>query len=365
MKLLHLLSSGDAGGIESLCRDIDKTNYFDNAFIFDDRGGLIAKQIEDNGTKIYDLSKYHRISIKKYKFVLELAKEYDYFIVHHNDIFLMLCALYIKKRINNKIIIFAHSCYGDKSQWDNNILKRNVKHFIFQKVFNRANKLIFVSKAGMRSAMEAYKIDVNKCNVVYNGISENLILKGSNNIIKHDKPYNIIYIGRLAKKKGLDILIDTFSKLSKEYDVKLSIVGNGEYKDKLVEKINYYHLQGKVVLYGQQTDIERYLDNATIFVYPSICEEVFGISIVEAMAYGLPCIANNVGGIPEIIKNKENGFLTQNANSKELYSTIKEVIKMIEKQELDNISNNAKATAKKFSIINTCNNIKKVLDYEK
>ena len=53
-------------------------------------------------------------------------------------------------------------------------------------------------------------------------------------------------------------------------------------------------------------DIGKYLKTADIFVYPSICEEVFGISLVEAMSYGVPCVANEVGGIPEILATSKS-----------------------------------------------------------
>ena len=96
--------------------------------------------------------------------------------------------------------------------------------------------------------------------------------------------------------------------------------------------------------YGQQKDVIPFLKQADIFVYPSVCQEVFGISIVEAMAFGIPCISNNIGGIPEIIENEKSGFICEST-------------KRIKNNKIINISEKAKERAAQYSIKNTVDNL--------
>lgn len=113
-------------------------------------------------------------------------------------------------------------------------------------------------------------------------------------------------------------------------------------------------LRNLVSFEGQQRSLDLYYRKAHFFVYPSTWQEVFGISLVEAMAYGLPCIANNVGGIPEIIKDGQNGYLTQEC-------TVDGVATAISKEIQIGISDDmiacCKETADRFSIINTTNGL--------
>lgn len=98
-----------------------------------------------------------------------------------------------------------------------------------------------------------------------------------------------------------------------------------------------------------------------LFVYPSICQEVFGLSIVEAMAFGIPCIGNCVGGIPEVIGDGRNGFLTKTMDVDGMYDAIIRMLEIMGDEEVfQDMSDEAKRTAQCFSIKSTC----RVLDRE-
>ena len=76
------------------------------------------------------------------------------------------------------------------------------------------------------------------------------------------------------------------------------------------------------------------------------------------MAYGIPCVATDVGGIPEIIEDGSNGFLCEKSNSNNLASTIEKVINLIEAGQGYAISNKARKRAEEFSIEQTVMNLK-------
>lgn len=362
MKILHLLTSGEAGGIESLCRDIGRYGKLEHTFCFVTKGGAICQQMEQEGMDVYDLGDLGRkMSIKKFLFLKKLSKNYEVIIVHHDDPFLKLYFILLHMVNKKYFVTMVHSCYGDESQNDYKGLKRWVAFGIFQRCFDISDKIWFVSEAGKTSCLTKYRVEERKSRVIYNGISPQLIEKGAENKVSKKDNYNVVYIGRLSKEKGVHLLIEAFSKIADEYSVELSIIGDGKERGELEKLVSKLKIEDKVKFWGQQLDVAQFLAEASIFVYPSTCQEVFGISIVEAMAYGIPCIANHVGGIPEIIENNKNGFITDIPSAKEIAALMEKVIMMYEAGVISNISNEAKATAEKFSICETCEKIESEL----
>lgn len=362
VKILHLLTSGEAGGIESLCRDIGRYGKMEHTFCFVTKGGAVCQQMKQEGMDVYDLGNLGRkLSIKKFLFLKKLSKNHEAIIVHHDDPFLKLYFILLYVVSKKYAVTMVHSCYGDESQNDYRGFKRWAAFWIFQKCFDISDKIWFVSEAGKTSCLTKYSVEKQKCRIIYNGISPQFIEIGAKNKVDKRDNYNIVYIGRLSKEKGVHLLIEAFSKIADEYDVALSIIGGGKERDKLEKLVSELKIEDKVKFWGQQLDVGRFLAEASIFVYPSTCQEVFGISIVEAMAYGIPCIANRVGGIPEIIEDGKNGFLTDMPSAEEIAVLMKKVISMYETGEIEKILEEAKVTAKKFSICATCEKIESEL----
>ena len=111
----------------------------------------------------------------------------------------------------------------------------------------------------------------------------------------------------------------------------------------------------KVNFVGRQASVIEWLDKSDVFVYPSIWEEGFGISVVEAMARGCIPVGSNKGGLPEVIENNKSGFIYDNS-VEDLVNVLINIINM-SKEERINISNNAIEKSKNFSIENTLKNL--------
>jgi glycosyltransferase involved in cell wall biosynthesis len=221
-----------------------------------------------------------------------------------------------------------------------------------------------VSKVGRESCHRLYSVAQDKERIIYNGVSPKFLEKANENRLKSnaDGTYRITYIGRLVKIKGVDLLIQAVAEIVAQKNVILDVVGDGEERADLEKLAEQLGIAENVHFHGQQAEVGRFLEQADIFVYPSVCQEVFGISIVEAMAYGLPCIANNVGGIPEIIENGKNGFLTKEPTVKGLAETIRRVTELYENGGIEALSGNAKARAQEFSLQRTCGEMESELE---
>ena len=218
---------------------------------------------------------------------------------------------------------------------------------------NTANYIVFVSEAVKISYIEQFKIDINKTDVIYNGINNEVLERGKQTKIYYKDEIQILYIGRLAKIKGVDLLIKAINILYKQYDIKLTIVGDGEERSSLEALVDDLGLNEVVKFEGNQRDIDKFLSKSNIFVYPSICQEAFGLSVVEALAYGIPCVTNKVGGLVEIIENEKNGFFSEDLNYNSLSKAIEKAILCYQDDRINQISKCAKLTAKQFTIDNT------------
>ena len=108
-----------------------------------------------------------------------------------------------------------------------------------------------------------------------------------------------------------------------------------------------------VVFTGYDRDVEKYYGTASLFVYPSIWEEAFGISIIEAMSFGLPVVVNRRGGMPEIVRDGVDGYLTAEPTAKGLADAIRRAAADFTGETVECISLAAKERAAGFSIKHT------------
>ncbi|MCX6735556.1 MAG: glycosyltransferase family 4 protein [Candidatus Parcubacteria bacterium] len=132
-------------------------------------------------------------------------------------------------------------------------------------------------------------------------------------------------IGELHKNKGHMYAVEAFSKLPKNMNVLFFIIGEGEEKKALQQKIKKSGLEEKIFLLGKRGDASRLLGAFDVFLFPSV-KEGLPFAILEAGSAGLPTIASAVGGIPEVITDMETGILIRPKNTDEIIRAIDYVL---------------------------------------
>lgn len=123
----------------------------------------------------------------------------------------------------------------------------------------------------------------------------------------------IAYVGRLKSYKRVHLLLDAVDKLRQEFpNIQLEIAGKGDSYDALVQEIRERHLEEHVIMRGFISEEERaqILSTATVFATPSM-QEGWGLSVIEANAYGCPAVAYDVPGLQVSIPNNETGLLAK------------------------------------------------------
>ncbi len=128
----------------------------------------------------------------------------------------------------------------------------------------------------------------------------------------------LISVGRFSREKGFPDLIDTFAMAYEENpNLRLDLVGDGAQKNMIVDKIYEKKLENIITVHGflKRKEINKLLEKASLYVMTSFTES-FGIVLIEAMSYGVPCIAfSSAEGACDLIKDGENGFLIRDRNT--------------------------------------------------
>jgi glycosyltransferase involved in cell wall biosynthesis len=193
-----------------------------------------------------------------------------------------------------------------------------IEHLL-QKIFiNKVNTAICVSKFTYNESLKL-GFPKDKLKVIYNWVRQPLIsaTKNENEVLKK---YNLsqtrfaLSVGRLdEKQKAFSLLIRSFRLLAdRGLDIDLVIVGEGPAEVMYKRLIDALGLQSRIRLFGriQDEDLVCLYKNCSFFVLSSFFEAL-PLVVLEAMSFGKPIVATNVGGLSEIINNGHNGLLLE------------------------------------------------------
>ena len=190
--------------------------------------------------------------------------------------------------------------------------------------------VIAISKSVQAHLINDFKVSPEHVSHVYNGIDVSGYLQGcparDRDLflkigLKEGVPV-IGMIGRLSEVKGHRYLIEAFGELISRGDqAQLLIVGSGPHGERLKELVSSQGLADRIFFSEGGEALSRYLGLVDIYCIPSV-DEGFGLSLVEAMASGRPCIASKVGGLAEIVSDGEDGILVPPCDPKAILSAV-------------------------------------------
>ncbi len=195
--------------------------------------------------------------------------------------------------------------------------------------------MIAVSETVKQQHVEA-GIDAARIEVIYNGIDASFLdLPEAERAESEDeRPFQLLYVGRLRVEKGIAVIFKALSLLAKERSVlksgelpfHLHIFGSGDkvYIDELQALLSEKELSGAVTFHGKipQHELIAWYDRADVMLVPSLWQEPFGLVIAEGMARKLPVIASNLGGPAEILTSGVNGLLVTPGDEQDLAEAI-------------------------------------------
>lgn len=243
------------------------------------------------------------------------------------------------------------------------------KKGFFQKLLIAMDKVlcwhathIFPEGNGVKQDLEKYKITSKPLKIIANGnvngidvdyfnvenvnIEEKQKLKNELNILSED--FVFIFVGRLVGDKGINELIEAFTKLnvssSGVENVKLLLVGPFEnnldpLSPETLKEINY---NPNIISVGYQTDVRKYYAISNVLVFPSY-REGFPNVVLQAGAMQLPSIVTNINGSNEIIKHNKNGLIIPVQNSDAIFAAM---LSMLNEVDINDMKKQARLMIK-------------------
>lgn len=286
------------------------------------------------------------------KVPIDLFKWAD--IVHTHDLrFLYETALLLKPILRYKIVFSTHGFLLHTR--DFHLLKSFVIPFYYRPTIK-----IFIEGTicDSKQDFEYFKNwKLKNLYLIENGID----FQKFDKIQRKPQPGKFLYFGRIDKNKGLDLLFKGLALLKNE-NWKLDIIGSG-FEDNVNELKNLakrLKISQKIIWHGflSEAKLLEFLAQSHLCFFPSRYEG-FGFTLLEAMAAGCLCLANNIPTYGDAINNGQNGFLVDFLNYKEMA----EKVKSLSKTPIENliiITKSSKKTAKNYDWENKIDQIIKV-----
>jgi len=306
LKIVHIVQSLETGGAEKLLTDLSISckEQFDITVISQYKKGnyQYEKLLDDNNIKVIYLDKKKGFDIRNFMDVLKTLDIIKPDAVHTH----LHAAIYaIPWYFKNKKAVKVHTVHSIANMEFGRI------HRLFQWFAYTFLGVIpvAISDAVKKSILKEYWIDDGIVRVIYNGIdvSKYALPKEAKSA---EKPFEVINVASFSTWKNQIFLLNSFCRaLSENKFMKLTFVGDGPLRkcvQSRAEELGIDKAQAEFV--GVSSRVNEFLSKADIFVLCSTFEGL-PLSILEAYAAGLPVIATNVGGVPDILTDGENGFL--------------------------------------------------------
>ena len=306
--ILHISRTMDIGGAERIVYQLstDLKDEFDSVHVAS-TGGLWESELAAQGIqhhKILDIDSKNPVTVLKLLFSIhQIIKQKGITIVHTHH---RMAAFYIRllKLVHPKLIhvYTAHNVFKDKLPLYGFALKNA--------------KSVAVGEAVNKNLKE--DVGITDSRVIYNGV----VLKETDEQVDEIISYDGIKLGciaRLSEQKGLTYLLDAMSLLTIK-DIRLFIVGEGELREELENKVKELNLQDSVTFLGYRKDIVECINSFDFCVLPSVFEG-FGLVAIEAFMNSKTIVATDIPGLNEVVTNK-NGILVPAKDPAALASAI-------------------------------------------
>lgn len=296
----------------------------------------ITDRLEKNGIKIEYLGKKKGFDLSIVFKMRKIMKQFEPDVVHTHR-YVLPYAFLASIGLNVKRVHTVH-----------NIADKEVpsKQLPMQKVLFKKFGVIpvAITPITQKSIETYYGLNRKEVPLVYNGIDlTQCIAKKNTQIVSRVK---ILHVGRFAPQKNHEMMVEAFADVVRDYpNSELDLVGDGDLVNNVRKKVTELGIQERVHFVGLLDKVYEKMSESDIFILPSKYEGM-PITLIEAMATGLPIVATAVGGVPDMIENGKSGILV-GVSKEEITKGIEDLIKDVKLRET--VSNGALRKAAQFS----------------
>jgi len=318
--LLWSKYSGKVTSVNDLVLGFDKER-FNVIFIYLRGHGDEKNLLKEAGYEVFYLSNIERINTFRFSILFKLVrilKEHNVDIIHchahKSTVYGTVAAVLAKTPV---VIAHVHGLGRSRN------FRRKLMNFL---LFKKINRIVPVAESVKEDVLKNnWSVPEEKITVLENSIDYGRFADVS--ISKEDAKrilglasdaFVFGTVGRLAPTKGLSYLIEAFPKVKEQKpSAQLVLFGDGPCRAELEQQASNMSCRDSIHFLGHRDNIEQLLRGMDVFVLSSVAEGM-PRAILEVMAAGIPCIATEVGGIPEIISGNNVGILVPPKDSEAL-----------------------------------------------
>jgi L-malate glycosyltransferase len=270
-----------------------------------DEKNIFFHQVEINR---YDLFKYPDYALPLAVKIASVSKEYDLDVVHVHYAIPHATSAYLAKQILGKhlpkVITTLHGT-------DITLVGRDPAYYeVVKYSIEHSDAVTCVSESLRQQTMEWFSIE-KPIEVIHNFFIPRRACIGvkplRGRFVKQGEKLLIHSSNFRSVKRPEDVIL-IFQQVHRKIPSKLLLLGNGAGIETIRQMVKEKGLEDDVYFLGSNNNIDQYVSSADLLLLPS-SQESFGLAALEAMAYGVPVVASNVGGLPELIVHGESGFL--------------------------------------------------------
>lgn len=265
----------------------------------------------------YDLFRYPDYALTLAVKIAEVSKLHQLDIVHVHYAIPHATSAYLAKQLvgktSPKIVTTLHGT-------DITIVGKDPAYFEIVKFsIEQSDAVTAVSESLKRETLEYFQVN-KEIEVIPNFYVPDKHLIGKkplrNNFVSLEEKL-LIHASNFRRVKRIEDVIKIFALIQKKIPAKLLLVGTGSGFEEARGLVHQMNLQKNVFFIGKTREVGPYIASSDLFLLPS-AHESFGLVALEAMSYGVPVIASDVGGLPEVVKHGETGFLAPVGNIKKM-----------------------------------------------
>lgn len=260
------------------------------------------------------------------KFLKENINRFDIVHVHGYQAYEAYIVSKLCRKQSRKYVLTAHDIISHYPGFFN-LLKKTYDFIFGRNIIKQASGLVALTPENFEQYNDVYESS-EKISIIPNGINDyEKRAKDRKLLLSLGNPQKVIlFLGRIVEYKGCQFIIDALPKILEKYPkTKAVFVGkDGGYTKNLIERAESLSVKDHCVFTGPVDDIEKYLNLADVFVFPSRGEG-FGLAPVEAMSVGVPAILADMGGLKYVLQ--DIGGVPINMNH--------DIVKQIEDKILD------------------------------
>lgn len=343
IKVAIIIPTLDTGGAENmvaqLAASIDQTLFQTELLVMSaPNGSIVEKRIKNSDVKMTYFNKSLGFNIGTLIKIYKHLNKFNPDIIHTH---LSACVYAAPWAVFNKKLIL-HTIHSRPVYEARGLIRKVLKSLYRRKLAVP----VAISDIITLETIELYGLQPCEVKTIYNPVD---VARFSSKRKQKTTQAGVIFVNvaRFSQQKNHLGLIDAFNQVCKSKpNTKLVLIGDGELRKEAEERVERFGLLGKVEFTGNVLDIPERLAMADVFVLPSHYEGL-PLTILEAMAAGLPVIATAVGGVPDIVKG--NGLLVEAGNTKELADAM---LSLAGNEELrDAMGEIAIADVQKFDIL--------------